>query len=171
MSASPNRATQEPVAKKDRELTVRERQVILQYVTGEDGVAGNITQSYRKIFPCANYNTASVAGSELLKLPSAQRFLEELHREATSLATDRLVPWIELLPLAQAIIVATAQGRLRNRLAYEAAIYLTNRVLGGPVSSHDIHVRDDARITRAVTAFTRRVATEQRQLGDGDGQS
>jgi len=155
-----------PSETKDRELSVRERQVITEYATGEDGVAGNITRSYQKIFPNANYNTASVAGSELLKLPKAKEFLEELHRQATELAAGQLIPWIDLLPLAQAVIVATTKGKLRNRLAYEAAVYLTNRVIGSPVTSHDIHIRDDARITRAVTAFAKRM-DEERRVADG----
>jgi len=156
-----------PSQTKDRELSVRERQVITEYATGDDGVAGNITRSYQRVFPNANYNTASVAGSELLKNPRAKEFLYELHREATEAAADRLIPWIDLLPLAQAVIVATTKGKLRNRLAYEAAVYLTNRVIGSPVTSHEIHVRDDARIARAVTAFAKRM-DEERRIADGN---
>jgi hypothetical protein len=144
---------------KERDISVRERQVLTEYATGEDGIAGNITKAYQRVYPDANYNTASVAGSQLLRLPKAKQFLESLHREATELAAERLVPWVDLVPLAQGVIVATAQGRLRNRLAYEAAVYLVNRVIGTPVSSHEVHVRDDVRIAKAISAFAQRMRT------------
>jgi len=133
----------------------------------DDGVAGNITRSYQKVYPNANYATSSVAGSELLRLPKAKKFLEDLHRQATEIAAGQLVPWIDLLPLAQGIVVATAEARIRNRLAYEAAVYLINRVIGTPVSSHDIYIRDDARIARALTAFAKRM-DEERRIPDVD---
>lgn len=153
---------------KDRDLTERERRVLIEYVIGEDDVVGNATKAYQRVYPNANANTASVAGSELLKLPKAQEFLEQLHCQVAEVVPVRVRPWMELVPESQAIILATARGRLRNRLAFEASVYIVNRALGSPVSSHDVHVTDDARILKAIAAFTRRVAT---QTGSGDADS
>lgn len=71
--------------------------------------------------------------------------------------------WAELLPLAQSVIVATAQRRLRNGLAYEAAVHICARSLGSPVSMarHELVGRDEAKIARAVTAFTKRISDDQ----------
>ena len=104
-------------------------------------------------------------GAARLRQPNVKAFLEHLHQEATALTVGKLVPWSELLPLAQSVIVSTAQGRLRNRLAYEAAREICNRVMGTPVSvgSHEVIVRDEARITKAVSAFTKRMADSRRR--------
>ena len=142
-------------------LSPQERQFVEEFFAGEH--AGNGTQSYRATHPDASYNTASVEASQLLKSPKIQRALVELHERATSLTIGRLRPWIDFLPLAQITIVATAEGRIRNRLAYEAAIYLTNRVMGAPTANHDLVVRDQDRIVKAVTAFTKRLADDSRR--------
>src|SRR5262249_21431875 len=81
------------------------------------------------------------------------------HDLAAAATAGKLIPFADLLPMAQNVIIATAQGRLRNRLAYEAAKYLVDRVLGSPVASHDIRIRDDARITQALAAFARRMSS------------
>ena len=75
------------------------------------------------------------------------------------------MPWADLLPIAQSVVIATAQGRLGNGIAYEAAVHICNRVLGTPVSvgSRDVIVRDEARILRSVNAFTKRVAEVNRR--------
>jgi len=75
------------------------------------------------------------------------------------------MPWADLLPIAQSVFIATAQGRLGNGIAYEAAVHICNRVLGTPVSvgSRDVIVRDEARILRSVNAVTKRVAEVNRR--------
>jgi hypothetical protein len=148
-----------------REVSEREKVVLREYASGEN--AGNATKAYLREYPDASYNTASVAASDLLKLPKAQEFLAELHRRATEASAARLLPWADLLPMSQAVIVATAQGRLRNRLAYEAAVYVTNRVMGAPTANHEVSVRDHAQINRALAAFTRRIADSSRRRSDG----
>jgi hypothetical protein len=144
-------------------LTPQERRFALAYFEGD--TAGNGTQSYLSIHPECSYDAASVEASTLLRQPNVKAFLEHLHQEATALTVGKLVPWTDLLPLAQSVIVSTAQGRLRNRLAYEAAREICNRVMGTPVSigSHEVIVRDEAKIARAVSAFTKRLTDEQRR--------
>jgi hypothetical protein len=144
-------------------LTPQERRFALAYFDGD--VAGNGTRSYLAIHPECSYDAASVEASTLLKQPNVRAFLEQLHQAATALTVENLRPWSELLPLAQSVIVSTAQGRLRNRLAYEAAREICNRVMGTPVSvaSTELIVRDEAKIAKAVTAFSRRMATENRK--------
>lgn len=142
-------------------LTPQERQFAIAYFEGD--TAGNGTRSYLAIHPECSYDAASVEASTLLRRPNVRAFLEHLHQEATALTVGNLRPWSELLPLAQSTIIATAQGRLRNRSAYEAAVYICNRVMGTPVSvgSHEVIVRDEAKIAKAVSAFAKRVADEQ----------
>ena len=69
--------------------------------------------------------------------------------------------------MAQAVIVATAQGKLRNRISFEAAVYLVNRVMGTPtnVSSQDVLIRDERRISEALKSYARRM-TDAR-MGEG----
>lgn len=143
-------------------LTPQERRFALAYFEGES--AGNGTRSYLAIHPECSYDAASVEASTLLKQPNVRAFLEQLHQEATALTVENLRPWSELLPLAQSVIVSTAQGRLRNRLAYEAAVHICARVMGSPVSvaSTELIVRDEAKIAKAVAAFTKRMTDDQR---------
>lgn len=145
-------------------LTPQDRQFAEEFFAGQH--AGNGTRSYLAIHPESSYDTASVEASELLKQPRIRKYLALLHEKATELTAGRLIAWVDLLPTAQAVIVATAQGRLRNRLAYEAAVYLTNRVMGTPVASHEVNIRDHDRITRAVHAFTKRLADDSRRRSE-----
>jgi hypothetical protein len=143
--------------------TPQERRFAEEFFSGEN--AGNATRSYLLVHPESSYDAASVEASRLLKSPRVRAFLDELHATAIESAAGKLMPWSELLPLAQSVIVATAQGRLRNRIAFEAAVFLTNRVMGTPVSlaSTELIVRDEARIAKAVSAFTKRVVAERRR--------
>jgi hypothetical protein len=151
-------------AKKDGlPLTPKEREFCLLYF-GDEQLAGNGVRSYMAIYPDSNYNSAAVKASELLKTPKVREFLAELQEGVIEEAASRLRPWTAVLGLAQSVIVATAQGRLRNRLAYDAAVYLTNRCLGTPVATSETHVINHDRVIRAVTAFGRRQADDQRKL-------
>lgn len=138
-------------------LTPSERRFAAEYFAGEQ--AGNATRAYLAVHPGSSYNTASIEASDLLKQPNVRTYLEELHANATALSVQKMIPWVDLLPLAQSVIVATAQGKLRNRIAFEAAVYLSNRVLGTPtnVSSQDVLIRDERRITEAIKSYARRV--------------
>ena len=111
-------------------LTPHERRFAEEYFAGEH--AGNGTRSYQAIHPDASYATASVAASELLKSPKIKHFLAELHDHATEAIAGTLRDWAELLPIAQSVILATAQGRMRSRLAFEASVYVVNRAQGLP---------------------------------------
>jgi hypothetical protein len=144
-------------------LTPQERRFAEEFFSGEH--AGNATRSYLAIHPDSSYDTASVEASTLLKQPNVRSFLEYLHQEATGLTVGKLIPWVDVLPVAQAVIIAAANGKVRGRLAYEAAVYICNRVMGTRVSvgSHEIIVRDEARIAQAVSAFTKRMADENRR--------
>jgi hypothetical protein len=144
-------------------LTPQERRFAEAFFSGEH--AGNATRSYLALHPDSSYDTASVEASTLLKQPNIRSFLECLHREATGLTVGKLVPWIDVLPMAQSVIIAAANGKVRGRLAYEAAVYICNRVMGTPVSvgSHEVIVRDEAKIARAVSAFAKRMTDERRR--------
>ena len=138
-----------------------------EYFAGE--FAGNATRSYLIVNPDATYERASVEASILLKSDRVKRFLAELHERIAVATAGSLRDWTELLPMAQSVIEQTARGRLRNRLAFEAAVYLTNRCLGGPTASHELVVRDTEKIAKGVASFTKRLAEVKRgqlQLGE-----
>jgi hypothetical protein len=148
--------------RKDEHVPVGlERRFAEEYFSGEH--AGNGTRSLMKVVPGARYDRASVQASILLKSDKVQRFLRELHETATDAIAAELRPYPEYMGLAQQVIVATAEGRLRNRLAFEAAVYITNRVMGTPVATSEVHVRNDERVARALAAFAKRVDQEQRR--------
>jgi hypothetical protein len=144
-------------------LTPHERRFVDEYFAGDH--AGNGTRSYLVVYPEASYSTASVASSELLKSPKVREYLESLYEQATKATLGKLQDWVELLPVAQQVLVATCQGRMRNRLAYEASKYICDRALGSPTASTQVTVRDEAKIIRAVAKFTTRVAEGRRQRG------
>ncbi len=137
------------------DLTDLERRFVEEYFSGEH--AQNGTRSFMIANPNANYNTASIEAGRILKKPRVQRYLAQLHRQATETVVGELVPWAQLLPAAQAVILATVQGRLRNRLAFEAACYLTNRVLGLPAATVDLNVANRERIAAATKNFASRM--------------
>lgn len=144
-------------------LPPHERRFAEEYFSGEH--AGNGTRSYLVVHPECTYDAASVEASRLLKSPRVRAFLDELHTTAIEATAGKLLPWTEVLPLAQGVIIATAQGRLKSRIAYEASVYLVNRVMGTPPSSgtHEVIVRDEAKIAKAVAAFNQRVSDERRR--------
>jgi hypothetical protein len=149
-------------------ITPMERQFAEEYFAGE--FAGNGTRSYLAINPESTYDRASVEASCLLKSDKVRAFLRELHDRITEDTAGRLMPWTELLSTAQSVIVATAQGRLRNRLAFEAAVYIVNRNLGSPIASHEIVVKDNERIIRGVRMFGERLrAAQRKQLAENAG--
>jgi hypothetical protein len=126
-------------------------------------VGGNATQSYRRVYPNASYNTASVESSRILSLPSVQQFLTSLYREATERAVARLLEWDELLPLAQGILIAATQGRIRSRLQVETARYIVDRAQGTPVARNDVVVRNPESIGKALQVFSRRLAERNKK--------
>ncbi len=162
----------EETVAESRDLTALERRFVEEFFSGEH--AQNGTRSWMVVSPQSTYATASVTASQLLKLPKAKRYLAELHRVATEAIAADLLPWVDLLPAAQAVILATVQGRLRSRLAFEAATYLTNRVLGMPTATVDVQVANRDRIANGTRAFTTRVLEEhsrRKRLAIGPGTS
>lgn len=150
-------------------LPPHERRFAEEYFAGEH--AGNGTRSYQVVHPEASYATASVAASELLKSPKIKEFLAELHDQATQAIAGKLQDWAELLPVAQNVILATAQGRMRSRLAFEASVYVVNRAQGLPQASTELVVRDERKVAQALNEFARRVAEMNRQQPDVRGES
>lgn len=148
-------------------LTPQERMFCEAYFLDEEN-AGNATRCYLLVFPDASYATASVEASGLLKQPKIRKHLAALHERTIESVAAQLQPWSDLLPVAQAIVVATAQGRMRNRLAYEASVYLVNRCLGSPTATSEVHVINHERIAKAVGAFTRRIADEERRRAESE---
>jgi hypothetical protein len=153
----------------DLPINPTERRFAEEFFAGDH--AGNATRSYLEVNPEATYDRASVEASILLKSDRVKRYLAELHERITVATAGSLREWTELLPMAQAVIEQTAQGRLRNRLAFEAAVYLTNRCLGGPTASHEVVVRDTERIARGVASFTKRLAEAERTASRSDVKS
>lgn len=140
-------------------LSPVERRFAEEYFGGE--FAHNGTRSYMLANPNANYNTSSIEAGRLLRLTRVQKYLRELHRQALdSFTAEGLRPWSDFLPLCQRVIAATAEGRLKSRLALEAACYLTNRALGAPTTNIEVQVLNRERIAGATKAFMGRVAEE-----------
>jgi hypothetical protein len=143
------------------ELSKRELAFCLQYASGEH--AGNGTRSYLAAFPKTKYSSAAVAAHEILKNPKVQQFLAALYRDNVLEVGNAIRPWADLVPEAQAVMVATMRGRLRDRLAMEASQLILDRALGKPTQhlEHEL-VRDEARINKALHALTKR-----REVADG----
>ncbi len=140
----------------DVEVSASERRFCEEYFSGE--FASNGTRSYLAANPGVSYDRASVAACDLLKQHNVQRFLEKLREQAIGRVQEKMVPWVGLLGRAQQIILATAEGRLKSRLQYEAAVYLINRVLGSPVATAEISLLDQNRVTGAIKNLTRRMS-------------
>ena len=142
-------------------LSDLQRRFTMAYFSGEH--AGNGTKCWMEVSGEPNYNSASVVASEMLKNRKVRAFLAHLTSEATTTAVQgKLRPWEDLLPMAQGVVVATAQGKLRNRLAYEAAIHILDRALGRPVERQEVEHLNRERVTTALRSLTRRVIREQR---------
>jgi hypothetical protein len=149
------------VEKREANLTASERAFALAYFDGED-TAGNAVRSYMNVHREANYNTASVESTRLLKEPRVQKFLDQLTQHVIGDTVGAMRPWAELRPLAQQVIEQTARGRLRSRLAFEAAVYLINRAEGTPTANIDIAILTREQVIVATKSFLTRAADEQR---------
>ena len=103
----------------------------------------------------------------LLKLPNVVAYLNELRARALEGTSDQVRPWVDLLPLAQAVVVGTAEGRFRSRLSYDAARYICDRCLGAPMSTSVVRVRDEAKVAHVLGKFMERLG----QAGGGVGVS
>lgn len=114
----------------DFDLSPLERRFAEEYFGGEFAHIG--TRSYMAASPSANYNTASVEASRFLRIPRVQNYLRELHRRALDAFSAEYVEWKELIPLAQQVIRAHAEGRLKNTLALVAADKILDRAIGKP---------------------------------------
>lgn len=150
----------------ERELNPRQIAFALEYVSGES--AGNATACYKKSYGVTSDNTAASNGSRLLSHAKVKELIARLHQEAIDGAASQLMSWADLLPSAQAVILATLQGRLRNRLSYEAAVYLCNRVMGAPTASIDLQVHNQERVVGAMKAFLDRMAAMKRAASKED---
>jgi hypothetical protein len=140
--------------------TPSERAFAIAFFRGE--TAGNATRSYLATYPGSSYDAASVEASGLLKTPRVRAFLDQLYNGVIADTVSEMRPWAELRPLAQRVIVATAQSQLRNRLAYEAAVYLINRAEGTPTANIDIAILTREQVIVATKSFLTRAADEQR---------
>lgn len=142
-------------------LSDLQRRFTLEFFGGE--FAGNATRAWMKVSGEPSYNSASATASGLLRHRKVKAFLAHLTAEATSVAVgQKLKPWEDLLPMAQGVVVATAEGRLRNRLAFEAALHILDRALGRPVERREVEHLNRERVTTALRSLTRRVIREQR---------
>jgi hypothetical protein len=138
------------------ELSAKERQFCQEYFSGE--FASNAVRSYLEVYPEAAYGAASVEASGLLKQPRVRHYLRELHEKATALAVaGGMRPWEELIPLAQGILVATADGTLKSRLALDSAKLILDRALGLPVAHTEVQLVNREKAAQALMALQRRM--------------
>lgn len=144
----------------ERELNPRQIAFALEYVSGEH--SGNATACYQKVYGVTSENTASSNGSRLLANAKVKELIARIHQEAIQGSVNQLMSWADLLPSAQAVILATLQGRLRNRLSYEAAVYLCNRVMGAPTATLDVQLHNRQHIVGAMKTFLARVSAMKR---------
>lgn len=147
------------------ELSATERRFALEYFGGE--YAGNGVQCYRLIHPDATYESASVLASNLLKLDKVKQFLRDLREKAVQATMARLAPWQELAVECQAIVMATARGELRSRIAFDAAKHVLDRAYGLPVATSEIRVMDHARMAELAARFTKRIQDETERRSKG----
>lgn len=143
----------EDTEKESFDLNPRQIAFALEFACGE--YAGNATRSYMKVYGVSE-SVAGANGPRLLGSAGIREMLAKLHENAIAAATGTFIAWSELVPMAQAVIVATAQGKIRNRLAYEASTYLINRALGQPTAVQEVRV-DEAQARRALDAYHARV--------------
>jgi hypothetical protein len=143
-------------------LDPRHRQFAEEYFAGP--TAGNALRCYLRVFDTTKEGTAGSAGHELLKRPEVREYLEHLSSEATERVLTELGgalrPWIQLAPEAQAILVATARGTLRSRLAFDSAREILDRALGKATDHLSVDFSEDS-AKAALRAFTNR--TTQRR--------
>jgi len=145
----------EVVRGEESELSAPERRFCDEYFSGDH--ADNATRSYLVAYPNANLSTAGSKGPELLKQRRIENYLARLREQAIGASAEKLIPWVNLEQRAQAVIMATVEGRLRSRLQDEAAVYVVNRVRGTPVATAEISVLDQSRVTGAIKSLTRRM--------------
>lgn len=117
--------------------------------------------AYMEAFGVSNPDTASTNSTDLLKVTKIKKYLDLLFAIGLGPVGEKARPWVELLPKAQAIVLATAEGRLRSRLQYEAACYLINRALGLPSASLDVTITAKERVEAGTKAFTARLAKDK----------
>jgi hypothetical protein len=141
------------------DLSEKERAFVLQYHCGEH--RGNGTRSMMAANAKLSYAAAATAASEALKSAEVQRFSAAFHQHVlASTVQNEIVPWSDLVPLAQGVLVATARGRLRSRLAMEAAVHVLDRALGRPMLPLQHSVIDRTRVRQALAAHRQRMETE-----------
>lgn len=148
-------------------LTSLQKNFALAYFEGP--TAGNATRSWMRTSGEESADRAGAIASEVLKHPRVAKFLVHLHEAAIVAAVDRkLTPWGSLVPLAQGVIVATAQGKLRNRLAYEAAIHILDRALGKPTERHTLELMDESRVNGLLRSMSARVEGRTMEVVDAE---
>ena len=162
MTPAEARAALAVVREDEGELTATERRVAVEFFSGLN--AGNKVQSYLTVFPDATYGTASTQADKLLNSPRVKRFLADLHQQVIEEAVADLREWTEMEPEARAVIRATYRGTMRNRLAFEAAVYTVNRVTGLPSATVDVHVMNHERIAAATKTFVTRMSEERKRI-------
>src|SRR5437016_3290848 len=85
----------------ESELSAPERKFCDEYFEGDH--ADNATRSYMVAYPNANLSTAGSMGPELLKQPRIEKYLARLREQAIGASAAKFLPWVSLLPRAQAI--------------------------------------------------------------------
>lgn len=82
-----------------------QRNFVLNYVLGDDGIRGILYKSYRAAgYGSSNDNTASAAANALLKNPHIQAAIKDLRHEVEREALLRMKSWAQIAQKAQTLL-------------------------------------------------------------------
>jgi len=98
-------------------LNARQQAFVRHYTAGEDGVRGNLTQSYIAAGYTARGNVAETAAARLFRNVRVRDAIDAAHAKAEEAAAARLRDWKELAPGAQSRLLEIAEGRIPGSVA------------------------------------------------------
>lgn len=155
---------EEPESGRDVAPHVSKRAFAEAYLTDEE-TGGNATRSFLKVLPGYSPGAAAVQASLWLRDPEVVKYLRDLRKEILKGVSKRVLPWSDLVPEAQATLVAIMRGQLRSRLMFDAACEVLSRALGQPASHVEVSEVNVERATQALRMFSQRrtkvVTTEE----------
>jgi hypothetical protein len=141
------------------ELRPLQQTFVLEYLKGRD--AGNATLSYMRVYGTDNENSASASASYLLSTPRVRAVIEAFQADARAELEDRLIPWVELVPEAQKIILEIAQGKVTKGATTRlgAARELLDRALGKPTEKREVVNRGE--VAKVAEVYAVRLSEER----------
>lgn len=118
-------------------LNERHRAFVRHYVAGADGVRGSAGAAYSAAGWSTLRATADARGCNLLKDPLIVAEIERLTAKAEDKAVAKMVPWMELAPVAQQTLADAMTGVIPSKEAIPritAADKVLDRAMGKPTS-------------------------------------